>query len=91
VADQNPAEKEKIDKELFERPIKGNGVDPSASGNGAHPHSTSRHRTLGQVAEIIRKTAAAHPDWSPKKIARETGQPEARVKKALGWPNGGAA
>jgi hypothetical protein len=55
------------------------------------PPRRNRSQTLGQVAEIIRETAAAHPDWSSKRIAKHLGQPLPRVERALGRNSNGGA
>jgi hypothetical protein len=43
------------------------------------------------VADLVREARAAHPDWTPKKIAADIGQPEARVRRILEKLGDGAA
>jgi hypothetical protein len=50
-----------------------------------------RSRPVSRVTQSIRATAAAHPGWKVKRIAKECGQPVTVVEQALdGWsrPNG---
>jgi hypothetical protein len=58
---------------------------PNGAGNGAHAVSSTSHRSrqVSRLTQAIRALAAAHPDWSPTRIAREAGQPEATVRQAL--------
>ena len=62
-------------------PIQGNGADPSPPVDGS---PRKRYQTLGRVAEMLREIHRQHPDWSTKRIAKATGQPEQRVRRALG-------
>jgi putative DNA primase/helicase len=83
VANQNPPMEGEIEKSGFEPSIKGNGADPSPPGDGADPPRRRRYQTLGQVAEMIRAIHHQHPAWSVKRIAKATGQPEERIRRAL--------
>jgi hypothetical protein len=64
---------------------RGKKNQPNGAGNGAHAVSSTsqRSRPVSRLTQAIRVLAAAHPDWSPDRIARQAGQPEATVRQAL--------
>jgi hypothetical protein len=64
---------------------RGKKTRTNGAGNGAHAVSftSPRSRSISPITRAIRALAAAHPDWSPDRIARQAGQPEVSVRRAL--------
>jgi hypothetical protein len=71
----------------------GNGTEPLTPGNGTEPPQPAAGQVQpgadpapvnpGSIAAMIRLMAAAHPDWSPERLAKASGQPVSIVKRTL--------
>jgi hypothetical protein len=67
-------------KDLSLRKPEGNALE-GASG-GAAPKANGQDGAI-HVGDIIRRLAANHPTWTEERLAKQTGQPIAAVKRAL--------
>jgi hypothetical protein len=64
----------------------------AASGAPRKDNGGDRPKPHNNVADLIRQIATDHPDWSEKRLSKQSGQPLAVVEHALAnWPrpNGG--